>query len=338
MESINEITGIQRSAMLLVTLGSEVASRVMAHLDEKTVFKIAQEIVKINDLTVKQKEDLIGEFLIGYKKNKGAVYGGENIAKEMLIAAFGEDKAENLLGNITHMDIEKGFLFLKNIDPEIITTLLEKEHPQTITAAMYYLSPMQNAKILKNFPAELSKDIIKRMAKIEKPSPGAVLEIVRILTNKYENLKKSAIKTEKTDGINNLIDIINQMNPEQGTKLMNYIDIKLPAISEKIKEKSFGFDTVLNLTHREIQILIDELNDDFIIAKALKGAGDALRFKFLRNMSQNRATIVLQEMDNMGPVRLTEINEARNSIMQIMRILNDNGAITIKRERETFVD
>ncbi len=338
MKSIEEMTGTEKSAMLLVILGAEVSSRILAYLDEKTVFAIAQEIAKIGDLTMEEKEDLIGDFLIDFKKNKGALFGGENVARDILKAAFGEEKANNILNNITHIDVEKGFTFLKNIDPDILTALLSKEHPQTITAALYYLSPIQNAKILKNLPTELSKDIIKRMAKIEKPSPGAVLEIVRNLRNKYEKLRAPANNPEKADGISILIDILNQMNPDQEKKLMNFFDLKLPLISLKIKEKLFGFEAILQLTHREVQILIDEINDDFIVAKAIKGAGDEIRFKFLRNMSQNRASNILSEMDRMGPVRLHEINEARNSIVRIMRTLNDNGAIIVRKEKEQMVE
>ncbi len=113
---------------------------------------------------------------------------------------------------------------------------------------------------------------------------------------KIQSSQSSAIKTEKTDGINILIHIMSQMNPDQEKKLREYLYLKLPGISDKIKERIFSFDAVVNLTHREVQILIDEINDDYVIAKSLKGAGDALRFKFLRNMSQNRATNILNEM------------------------------------------
>ena len=152
MKPVEEMTGIEKAAMFLVAIGAEVASRVIAHLDEKTILIIAQEIVKISDLSAEQKEDLIGEFLLDLKKNKGAVYGGENVAKGMLIAAFGDERAENILNNITHIDVEKGFTFLKNIDPDILTSLLEKEHPQTITAALYYLSPHTKRKNFKKSP------------------------------------------------------------------------------------------------------------------------------------------------------------------------------------------
>ena len=337
MRSTEEISGTKKSAMLLIALGTDVASRVLSYLDESTVFKLAQEIVNVDDLRIEDKEEIIGEFILDIKKNKNAVYGGENVAKDILKVAFGEEKAEEILNNLTHMDIEKGFSFLKTIDPDILASLLEKEHPQTITATLYYLTPIQTAGILKNLPLPLSKDIIKRMAKMEKPSPKAVIEIIRVLRNKYEKLRQSGSKVEKTDGINTLIDIMDQMDPRQERKLLDYFEIKLPHISEKISERIFNFENILHLTNKEVQLLIDEINDDYLLAEALKGAGDNLRFKILRNMSQNRATDILNEMDEMGPVRLAKIEEARNMIIRIMRMLNDNGYITIRKEQEKLV-
>lgn len=338
MKSEDEITGIKKSAMLLIALGSDVASKILSYLDESTVFKLAQEIAKVPDLTIEDKEEIIGEFILDIKKNKDALYGGEHVAKDILNVAFGEDKAEEILSSLTHMDVEKGFTFLHTIDPETLASLLEKEHPQTITATLYYLTPEQTANILKILPSHLSKDIVKRMAKMEKPSPKAVIEIVRVLKNKYEKLRQSGSKVEKNDGINTLIDIMSQMDPAQERKLMDYFEVKLPDISEKISEKLFSFENILYLTNKEVQVLIDEINDDYLIAKALKGAGDDLRFKILRNMSQNRATDILNDMDEMGPVRLIKIEEARSMIIRIMRMLNDSGYITIRKEQEKLVE
>ncbi len=338
MKSLEEMSGIEKSAMLLITLGADVASRVLAQLDPETIFKIAQEITRADDITLEDKEELIGEFLLDLRKNRGTVHGGENVAKDILKAAFGDDKAEEIFSNFSHEDIDKGFLFINNIDPETLASLLENEHPQIITATLYYLTSTQTARVLKNLPINLSKDIIRRMAKMKKPAPKAVMETVRVIRNKYEKLKETSRKTEKTDGINTLVDIMNQMNPDQEKKLMHYFENKLPQISLKIKERIFNFENILSLSHHEIRILIDELNDDFLIAKALKGAGDEIRFKFIRNMSRNRATDILNEMDSMGPVRLAEINEARNTIVRMMRLLNDNGTITIRKEQEKMIE
>lgn len=338
MKTLEEMSGIEKSAMLLITLGADVASKVLARLDQETIFKISQEITKLDDITLEDKEELIGEFLLDLRKNKGSIRGGENVAKDILKSAFGEDKAEEIISNFSYTDIDKEFMFINNIDPGTLASLLENEHTQTITATLFYLSPTQTAGILKNLPINLSKDIIRRMATMKKPAPRAVQETVRVIKNRYEKLKETSRKTEKTDGINILVDIMNRMNPDQEKKLMHYFENKLPQISLKIKERIFNFENILNLSHHEIRILIDELNDDTLIAKALKGAGDEIRFKFIRNMSRNRATDILDEMDRMGPVRLAEINEARNTIVRMMRLLNDNGTITIRKEQEIMIE
>ncbi|MBN2042079.1 MAG: flagellar motor switch protein FliG [Spirochaetes bacterium] len=338
MKPEDEITGIKKSAMLLIALGPDAASKILSHLDEATVFKLVQEISKVPDLTIEDKEEIIGEFILEIKKNKNSVFGGENVAKNILKVAFGEDKADEILSNLAHMDIEKEFTFLQTIDPETLASLLENEHPQTITATLFYLTPAQTANILKILPTYLSKEIIKRMAKLDKPSPKALAETVRVLKIKYEKLKQSGNKAEKTDGINTLIDIMNQMNPSQEKKLMDYFEIKVPEISERISERLFNFENILYLTNKEIQVLIDEVNDDYLFAQALKGAGDDLRFKLFRNMSQNRATDILNEMDEMGAVRLTKIEEARDTIVRTMRMLNDNGYLTIRKENEKYVE
>lgn len=337
MKEIYEMSGLEKAATLMVALGPEAASRVMMHLDADLLTKIAEQIVKVNSLSVKEREDMIGEFLIRLKKNRGAVYGGETAARDILNSALGEKKADEIFHKLSRHDLEKGFDFLKSIDSKILTGLLRDEHPQTITVTLSYLPSEKSAEILQQLPPHLAKQVVRRMAKLDKTSPDAVLEIVRVLRNKFEKFRDSGEQPE-SGGINTLVDIMNQMTLEQENRIMHYFDSNLPLISDKIKDKLFTFDNVLYLTHEEIQILIDEIRSDYLIAKALKGAGDEIRFKFLRNMSQNRATDILNEMDNMGPVRLTEINEARNAVIAIMRTLNDNGIIILRKNKEEYVE
>lgn len=337
MKAIYEMSGIEKAATLMVALGPDAASRIMKYLDENSLNMLAEQIAKVENLNVKEKEDLIGEFLLGLKKNRGTVFGGENAARDILKSAFGDKKADEIFHKLSRKDLEKGFEFLKNIDSKILTNLLRDEHPQTITVTLSYLPPEKSADILQQLSTYVGKEIVRRMAKLDKTSPDAVLEIVRVLRNKYEKYMESGQQHE-SGGIDTLVDIMNQMSPEQENRIMNYFDSNLPLICDKIKDKLFTFDNVLNLTHDEIQILIDETRSDYLIAKALKGAGDEIRFKFLRNMSQNRATDILNEMDNMGPVRLTEIHEARNAIIDIMRTLNDNGLIALRKNKEQYVE
>ncbi len=332
------MTGLEKTAALMVAIGSDAASQVLKHLDEDSISKIAGQIAVIEDLSVEDKEDLVGEFLIDLKKSYGSLSGGEKIALDLLKSAFGEKKAHEILDNLTRRDIEKGFDYLKDIDPRTLASLLENEHPQTITVTLSHLPPDKSASILQNIQPFIGKEVIKRMANIDKLAPDAVLEIARVLRKKYEEHEESNHDNNKINGIATLIDIMNQMNPEHENRLMDHFECTNPSIYNEIRENIFAFDNILNLTHQEIQILIDEISDDYLIAIALKGAEDEIRFKILRNMSLNRATDILNELDKMGPIRLKEISDARNQVVSHMRSLNDNSVISIRKENEQYVE
>lgn len=338
MKPLEEMNGVEKTAALMVALGPDVASTILQHLDEDTVGRIAGYIARIDQLSIEDKEELIGEFILETKKLKGAVIGGENVASRILNAAFGEEKAGEVLKKLTRKDLEKGFDYLKDIDSKILATLLENEHPQTITVTLSHLNPEKSAGILKNLPPHLGKEIIKRMARMEKASPDAVIEIARVIRKKYEKYLESNEEFSKTDGVKTLVDIMSQMNLSQEKKLMEYFQFTSPEIYNQIRENIFTFENIINLTHLEMRILIDEINDDMLIVRSLKGAEDEIKFKFLRNMSANRATDILNEFDKIGPLRLSEINDARNEVVSIMRYLNDNGIISVRKDNEEYIE
>ncbi len=337
MKSIFEMTGPERAAALLIALGPDIASEIIKYLDQESIKRVTEEIAKIESLTVEDKEDLIGEFLIDLKKRKGAIFGGDAVARDMLVAAIGEEKARDVFSRLTRKDLERGFEFLNEIDSEILISFLQNEHPQTIAVTLAHLPSSKSAEILKSLASSVAREVAKRLAKMEKTSPEAVLEIARVIRKKYEHLKSSG-KYEIAGGVDTLVSILNHMTGEQEKMLMSHFEKTMPSIAEEIRDKIFTFENIVNLTNEEIRILIDEIKDDQIIARALKGAGDEIRFKILRNVSRNRATDILTDIDTMGPLRISEIHEARDAIITVMRELNDYGAISVRKEREKYIE
>ncbi len=338
MKSIYDMTGTEKAAALMVALGPEVASAIFTHLDEASINKISLEIARIGKLSVQEKEDLIGEFLLDLRKKHRTVFGGENVAKEMLVAAFGEEKAGGILHKLTRQNLEKGFEYLKDIDSGTLVSFLQNEHPQTIAVTLAYLPPSKSGEILKQLAPMTAKEVARKLARMEKTSPEAVLEIARVIRRRYEAGRTTGSGYETAGGVDTLVSILNYMSGDQEKKLMEYFDYSLPGISQDIRDRIYTFDNVANLNNMEMRVLIDEIADDFLIVKALKGAGDEIRFKFLRNMSRNRATEVLTEIDAMGPMRLSDVQEARDRIVDIMRALNENGMLTIRKEKEKYVE
>jgi len=338
MKSIFELSGVERAAALIVALGPEIASEIFKNLDEENIEKISLEIAKIDRLSPEDMEDLIGEFILDLRKEKRGLRGGKNKAKEILIDAFGEEKSSEIIKKASARDLKKEFEFLKIIEPDVLTSFLKDEHPQTIAVTLNYIAASKSAVILKSLDPEISKKVAVRMAKMKRISPDAVLEIVKTIRNRYREYLKNNKNLRSPGGIDSLIGILQHMNNDEEERIMNIMDSFVPQISEQIRDKVFTFENIVNLSNREIRVLIDEINDDSTVAKALKGAGDDMRFKFLRNMSQNRATDILNDMERMGPVHLADINYCRSRIVAVMMILNDENKLSLLRGKDVYVE
>ncbi|HOV08522.1 MAG TPA: flagellar motor switch protein FliG [Spirochaetota bacterium] len=338
MKSIFDMTGTEKAAALLVILGAEIAAEIMKHLDEESIEKLSKEMIKMQSLPPEEKEELIGEFIIELKRNSKNLYGGKNRAKRLLSDTFGEEMAEELIKKIENRDAESAFKFIENIPDGDFINLIKDEPPQVIALIMKYIDPKKGGKLLKSLDTKVAKDVALRLAKLKGHSAEAAVAVARAIKKRYNEYKKQSSDGLMAGGIDSLLSIISHMSSEQEKKLLNNIDISIPEISRELAERIFTFENVANLTNVEMRILIDEINDDYLIAKALKGATDDIKFKFLRNMSQNRATEIINEMNLMGPVRLSEIEECRAKIVDIMRYLEENGVITLKRDGESYVE
>jgi flagellar motor switch protein FliG len=329
MKDIFDMTGVERAAALLVALGPKTAAEIMKHLDEDSIEKLTAAIAKIDRLSPVEREDLIGEFLIDLRKEKRRLRGGEGTAREILTKTYGEDKADQILSRFVNIDVDKEFADLSEIEDEAIVSFLKDEHPQTIAVAMSFLAPEKSAKVMKALSTEATKEVALRMARMDHVMPEAVAGIVRTIKKKYQEYRKKN-QGLSAGGLDTLIGILRHMPNEDEKKIVEDLELAMPAVSGQIRDKIFSFENAASLSNSEMRLLIDEIGDDHLIAVALKGADDDVRFKFLRNMSQNRATDILAEMDAMGAVRKTEVQDCRNKIVGIMKALDDNGIIDLR--------
>ena len=338
MKSIFDMSGKERAAALLITLGPDIASEVLKHLDQESIEAITGEMIRMQALSPEDQEDIVGEFMIELRRASRSGTGGINRARKMIIDAFGSEKADEILSRIEDRDPETGFKFFRDIDNKTAVDLLKDEEPGVIALVLKHIDPARAAVILKELPGEKSKSAAVRLAKMKNPSPEAAVAVARALKKRYARIREIEGDKSIEGGVESLMSIMAHMSSSQERSILRNMDITVPHLSREIMDRIFTFENVINLTNSEIRILIDEISDDMIIARSLKGAGDDVRFKFLRNMSQNRATDILREMDIMGPVRLSDINECRDYIVDIMRQLNENGVIVIKRDGEIFVE
>lgn len=338
MKDIDEMTGTERAAALLIALGPERASDILKHLDEESIQAITAEIAKIGRLAPEEKEDLIGEFLISLQRNKGVLQAGENSAKEILEKAFGFEKSSQILKKISVMDLEKEFDFFKDADPEILAQLIQKESPQLTAVILTYIPSTLSAAVIKKFPPKVMQQVAVKMAQLDSIVPEAVFDMARRLKEKYKQYLENAKKGVSSDGMVSLLEIMSYMNDDDEKKLMENLEGVVPSISKSIRDRIIVFDTINNLTNNDIRILIDEINDDSLIAVALKGADENIRFRLLRNMSRNRATDLIEYMERVGAVRKADAEDSRKEIVKKMRSLYESGIIHIPKPGEIYVE
>jgi flagellar motor switch protein FliG len=338
MKSFFEMSGTEKAAALLVALGTGVASEILKYLDDNSITRISAEISKIEKLSAEERENLIGEFLLELKKRRFEAVGGETTAKNLLVSALGDEKADEILKKLSHQNLEKGFEFLTEIDSEILTGFILKEHPQTIAVTLAHLPAPKAAQIMQLLPPDTAKEAARRMARMDKTSPEAILEIARVIRKKYEAVKTAGHDYVTPGGVGKLVDIMNYMTGDHEKRLMDHFEDAIPDVAQEIRDRIFTFENVATLANQEMRLLIDEIGDDMLVARSLKGAGDEIRFKFLRNMSRNRATGILNEMEVMGPLRVSEIQYARDQIVAVMRELNERGMIVLRKSRDGLVE
>jgi flagellar motor switch protein FliG len=338
MKAIEDMTGVEKAAALLVAMGHDTASEIMKFLDEDSIYKISTEIAKINLLSANEKDDLVGEFIVQLKKIRKMAPTGEEIARTLLTEAFGCEKAEAIISKTKQIPLNESFDFLNNADPQTVIDLVSGEHPQIITVLIAHVTRECAGTIMKSLPKDIAKDVALRLAKMGKASPDAIIRVSESLRKKYSRIKGKG-ESSIPGGLNTLAGIINHLGSDAEKRIMSSIDDDMPEYAQEIRKKItiFEFEAIATLTNKEIRLILERIGENRTLAKSIKGTDDIIKYKILRNMSNNRATEVLNLSDLMGPVKLSEVTEARMQMVSIMRELNEKGLILIRKHGEDIV-
>jgi flagellar motor switch protein FliG len=339
MKTLSEMNGTEKAAALLVAMGHEAAAEIMRFLDDDSLVRISTEMAQIERLSPTQREELIGEFLIQLKKMKKSASGGEEIARKLLLDAFGAEKADSVLLRVKQMNIDDCFDFLADVDPRIIADMTINEHPQIIAMMLSNLDPVAAGQVLRFYPKDISAEAAVRIARMGKVSPEAVVQISSSLRKKYEEIKNRAKTVNAPGGVNTLASILNHLGGDDEKRLMMHFDDEMPEFAQEIRKKisSIEFEAIAGLSNKEIRLVLGRIAENRIIAKSLKGCNEETKFKVLRNMSTNRADDVISLVDLMGPVRLSEVTDARQQIVSVMKELEETGKIVIRRTGEDYI-
>ena len=328
MRGDDRITGLQKAAILLISLGPEKSALIFKHLKEEEIEELTLEIANTRSVTPQIKENIINEFYEVCLAQQYIAEGGIGYAKELLEKALGAEKAVEVLNRLTASIQVKPFEFVRKTDASQLLSFIQDEHPQTIALILSYLGPSQSAMIVSALSPEQQVEVARRIATMDRTSPDVIKEVEKILESKLANL----VNQDYTiiGGVDHVVEILNTVDRGTEKHIMETLEIEDPELADEIRKKMFVFEDILLLDDRAIQrVLRDVDNNDLAIA--LKGSNEEVQNAIFNNMSKRLAVMIKEDMEFMGPVRMKDVEEAQQKIVNTIRKLEDSGEIVISR-------
>ncbi len=322
------LSGLQKAAVLLIALGPERSATIFKHLKEEEIEELTLEIANTRSITPQIKETVIEEFYQICLAQQYIAEGGINYARDLLEKSFGNDKAMDVISKLTASLQVKPFEFVRKTDASQLFNFIQDEHPQTIALILSYLPASQAAQIVSALPPDRQADVAKRIAVMDRTSPDVIKEVEKVLESKLASL----VNQDYTiiGGVDAVVEILNTVDRGTEKHIMETLEIEEPELADEIRKKMFVFEDILLLDDRAIQrVLRDIENNDLAIA--LKGSNEQVQTTIFNNLSKRLATMIKEDMEFMGPVRMKDVEEAQQKIVAVIRKLEDAGEIVISR-------
>lgn len=325
---MKELSGKEKAAILVISLGPDVAAQVYKHLSEEEIERLTLQISQVRKVDSTLKEEIITQFHQLALAQDYITQGGIGYAKTVLEKAVGKDEAMQIINRLTSTLQVRPFDFARKADPGQILNFIQNEHPQTIALILSYLDSSQAGQILSELPQEMQADIAKRIALMDRTSPEVINEVEQILERKL-----SATVTQdftQAGGVEAVVEVLNGVDRSTERTILDALEIQDPELAEEIKKRMFVFEDIVTLDNRAIQRVIREVqNEDLLLA--LRASSEEVKEVMFKNMSQRMAENFKEEMEFMGPVRLRDVEEAQSRIVGTIRRLEEAGELVIAR-------
>ncbi|MBN6887162.1 flagellar motor switch protein FliG [Cytobacillus horneckiae] len=322
------LSGKQKAAILLISMGPDIASNVYKHLSEEEIEKLTLEISGVRKVEAEEKEEILEEFHQIALAQDYISQGGIGYAKTVLEKALGNEQASVIINRLTSSLQVRPFDFARKADPAQILNFIQNEHPQTIALILSYLDPPQAGQILSELPQAVQADIARRIAVMDSTSPEIINEVEQILERKL-----SATVTQdytQTGGLEAVVEVLNGVDRSTERTILDSLEIQDPELAEEIKKRMFVFEDIVTLDNKAIQRVIRDCESDDLML-SLKVSSDEVKEIIFNNMSSRTVDTFKEEMEFMGPVRLREVEEAQSRIVAIVRRLEESGEIIVAR-------
>jgi len=323
-----ELDGLEKAAILFISLGPEKSAALFKHLKEDEIEQITLEIANTRSISPQLKENVLNEFYQVCLAQQYISEGGIGYAKELLEKALGAEKAQDVMMKLTASLQVRPFEFIRKADASQILNFIQDEHPQTIALILSYLPASQASMIVSSLPLDKQADVAKRIALMDRTSPDVIKEVEKVIERKLSSLVNQDYTI--VGGVDAIVDILNTVDRGTEKHILESLEIEEPELTDEIRKRMFVFEDILSLDDKTIQrVLRDVDNND--LGVALKGANEEVQNVIFNNVSKRLGTMLREDMEFMGPVRMRDVEEAQQKIVSIIRKLEDTGEIIIAR-------
>lgn len=322
-------SGLQKAAVLMVTLGEQAGAEVLKHLDEEEVALLGKEVARIPKITSEEAESILEEFYTMSMAQDYVLKGGIEYARKMLVTAFGPDSAQRILDRLIKALGSEAASFdaLQKADPQQLAKFIHSEHPQTVALILSHLNPSQAAGLLFSLPPDLRADVSLRMANLDQISPDIISKIAGIIGQKLKALGE--LSRESYGGVRAVAEMFNRLDSTTSKDILDTMEHRDSTLADTIRHLMFVFEDLLLIDPNGIKEILGRI-DRKGLTIALKGTSDQLKNHFLQCMSQRGAEMMKEDMDSLGPVKIKEVEAAQQQIIAVVRQLEAEGAVSLK--------
>lgn len=326
VESIGEVSGVRKAAILLLALRQDVAAKLLGGLDRERVEEVSREIASLSTVAPELREEIIFEFYNLVLARQYVDQGGLAYARSLLVRTLPAEEAKRIISTIEHSVHEQPFSFLQKTEKENLLTFLQEEHPQTIALVLSHLPPSMAADILVGLPTERQVEVATRIANMDQTSPDVIKEVERGLEKRLAGLVSE--RFERVGGVQAVAEILNLAGRAAEKAILEGLEEQEPQLVEDIRRLMFVFEDILRVNDKGIQAVLKEVGNEEL-ALALRTASEELKQKIFKNMSERAAQLIKEEMDFMGPVRLSDVEAAQQKVVDVVRRLEDAGEVVV---------
>lgn len=326
---MEEVDGVKKAAILLISLGQEISAQILKHLPESMIQQVSYEIANINQVQPEERIQVMSEFIGLSQAQEYILEGGFEYAKEILNKALGPQRAKEVIDMLNQVQLhERPFNIARKADPQQLLNVLLNEQSQTVALVLCYMQPDKAALVLSGFPLDKQAEIAERIGTISQTSPVIIEKIEKVIENKFSSFIES--ESESVGGLHTLVDILNSVGRGTEKSIIQELEKKQPRLADDVKAKLFIFEDIVQLAKADVQKVLQNVDNDDL-TMALKGVSDEIKEFIYSNLSQRAVETMKENMQYLGPARLSVVEEAQEKVVAVIRQLDDQGEIYIRR-------